>query len=166
MLSLYKPLLLACALIAALLPAAAYAQGQGQGRGQGQGKGPAMDRPSQGQPGQSGKARGGQKHGGKHDSTGSLEFGLSVTFSRDERSLIHDWFAHNPVQPAALPPGIAQNLQRGKPLPPGIAKKQLPPSLLDRLPRRDGYDYLLIGASVVLVAAATGIIVDIIVDAL
>lgn len=36
--------------------------------------------------------------------------------------------------PKGLPPGIAMNLQRGKPLPPGIAKK-VDDDLLRRLPR-------------------------------
>ncbi len=37
--------------------------------------------------------------------------------------------------PTALPPGIAKNLQRGKPLPPGIAKKVDNDDLLRRLPQ-------------------------------
>ncbi|KDB61839.1 hypothetical protein AZ15_1325, partial [Bordetella bronchiseptica A1-7] len=35
----------------------------------------------------------------------------------------------------SLPPGIRKNLARGKPLPPGIAKKAVPPSMLARLCR-------------------------------
>ncbi|WP_437374620.1 anti-virulence regulator CigR family protein [Inquilinus limosus] len=63
--------------------------------------------------------------------------------------------------PRALPPGTARNLARGKPLPPGIAKRILPPDLLARLPRYDGYEYCMIGSDIVLAAIATGIILDI-----
>ena len=69
-------------------------------------------------------------------------------------------------RPAPLPPGIARNYARGKPLPPGIAKKHLPGPLLGRLPQRDGYEWRQVGSDIVLLAAATGIIVDILNDAI
>jgi hypothetical protein len=37
-------------------------------------------------------------------------------------------------------PGIAKNLARGKPLPPGIAKKTVPASMLG-LPSYPGYEW-------------------------
>jgi len=65
-----------------------------------------------------------------------------------------------------LPPGIAKNLERGKPLPPGIAKRDLPHGLDSSLPeRRDGYERTIVGNDMVLVDIDTGIIADIIVDA-
>jgi len=65
-----------------------------------------------------------------------------------------------------LPPGIAKNLERGKPLPPGIAKRDLPHGLDSSLPeRRDGYERTIVGDDMVLVDIDTGIIADIIVDA-
>ncbi|MCK5433615.1 MAG: hypothetical protein KAJ03_12780 [Gammaproteobacteria bacterium] len=65
-----------------------------------------------------------------------------------------------------LPPGIAKNLERGKPLPPGIAKRELPHGLDSSLPeRRDGYERTIVGNDMVLVDIDTGIIADIIVDA-
>lgn len=70
------------------------------------------------------------------------------------------------ARPQPLPPGIAKNLARGKPLPPGIAKQQLPGPLLGRLPHYDGHRYYAVGSDVVLVAAATGVIVDILLDVL
>lgn len=155
--SIANALLLAGVLLAALLPAAVYAQGQGQG--QGRGGPPGLERPAQAQPGPPAR-----RGGGRSDESASLT--LSLSFSAGEQRLIHDWFARNPLQPAALPPGIARNLARGKPLPPGIARRFLPQPLLAQLPRRDGYDYLLIGASVVLVAAGTQIVVDILADVL
>ncbi len=65
-----------------------------------------------------------------------------------------------------LPPGIAMNLERGKPLPPGIAKRDLPQDLNYSLPdRHDGYERTIVGNDMVLVDIDTGIIADIIVDA-
>jgi len=65
-----------------------------------------------------------------------------------------------------LPPGIAMNLERGKPLPPGIAKRDLPKDLNHSLPdRHDGYERTVVGNDVVLVEIDTGNIADIITDA-
>jgi hypothetical protein len=66
--------------------------------------------------------------------------------------------------PQGLPPGIAKNLARGKPLPPGIAKRYLPGTLLTRLPR-PGYEWLVVDNDILLVLAATSIIVDVLEDA-
>jgi hypothetical protein len=65
-----------------------------------------------------------------------------------------------------LPPGIAKNLQRGKPLPPGIAKQVLPADLQQRLPKRDGYERLIVDGRVILIEAATRIVRDVLEDVL
>jgi len=65
-----------------------------------------------------------------------------------------------------LPPGIAKKLARGGSLPPGIAKRYLPGELQAQLPPRPGYQWVVVGTDVLLIAAATGLIVDIIRDAL
>ena len=59
-----------------------------------------------------------------------------------------------------LPPGIAMNLERGKPLPPGIAR-QLPADVRARLPHRSQYDIVLVEDDAYLIGRATGMIVDI-----
>ncbi|MCY1282928.1 hypothetical protein D9M68_164060 [compost metagenome] len=64
-----------------------------------------------------------------------------------------------------LPPGIQKNLARGKPLPPGIAKK-LDGRLLGQLPHYDGYDWVQAGTDLILVAAATGLIYEVLHDVL
>ena len=56
-----------------------------------------------------------------------------------------------------LPPGIRNNLSRGKPLPPGIAK-QLDPRLTRNLPQYSGYDWRRTGEDAVLVNVTTGIV--------
>jgi len=63
-----------------------------------------------------------------------------------------------------LPPGIQKNLARGKPLPPGIAKK-LDGRLLGQLPRYDGYEWMQAGVDLILVAVATGVIYEVLNDA-
>ncbi|UCC14946.1 MAG: hypothetical protein JSW21_03065 [Gammaproteobacteria bacterium] len=61
----------------------------------------------------------------------------------------------------SLPPGIAKNLQRGKPLPPGLAKNYLPEDLASRLPERKGYERVIVDGRVILIEEATGIVRDV-----
>ncbi|MFV9474690.1 anti-virulence regulator CigR family protein [Advenella sp. RU8] len=63
-----------------------------------------------------------------------------------------------------LPPGIRKNLVRGKPLPPGIARKRVPRSLLERLPRHSGYEWHIAGTDLVLISLATAVVADILYD--
>lgn len=65
---------------------------------------------------------------------------------------------------SALPPGIRKNLARGKPLPPGIAKKAVPAAMLAELPAYPGYEWRVYGSDLVLVAAATAVIADVLMD--
>lgn len=65
----------------------------------------------------------------------------------------------------SLPPGIRKNLARGKPLPPGIAKK-LDNRLIGRLPHYEGYEWRQAGADLVLVAIATGVIYEVLQEVL
>ena len=64
----------------------------------------------------------------------------------------------------ALPPGIRKNLARGKPLPPGIAKKQVPQDLLLRLPVHPGYEWRAVGTDLLLVTVGTMIVHEILKD--
>lgn len=60
-----------------------------------------------------------------------------------------------------LPPGIARNLERGKPLPPGIAAHRLPDSLQTRLPPPPkGYQRVVLDGRVLLIDIATRVIRD------
>jgi len=66
-----------------------------------------------------------------------------------------------------LPPGIAMNLERGKALPPGIARQTLPSSLIATLPRLDsGLSYVVAAGKLLLIDAATDIVRDVLIDAL
>jgi Ni/Co efflux regulator RcnB len=58
----------------------------------------------------------------------------------------------------ALPPGIRKNLARGKPLPPGLQSRAVPPEMLRRLPVREGYEWRAIGTDLVLYSITSGLI--------
>lgn len=106
---------------------------------------------------------------GASASAGDLSF--EVGFSSGEVELIRAWYREHTHEGEhrkgrkSLPPGIAKNLQRGKPLPPGIAKQVLPSGLSERLPPvREGYARVIVDGKVLLVEVATQIIHDVLVD--
>lgn len=83
----------------------------------------------------------------------------------NERELLRLLRQYDTPRAESLPPGIQRNLERGKPLPPGIAKR-FDGQLASQLPRYPGYEWERVGADVVLIEAATRIVVDVLVDAL
>ena len=90
-----------------------------------------------------------------------------------ERTIIFDYvnqyrdtLVPAPGSAKPLPPGIAKKIARGGTLPPGIAKRYLPQNLLVQLPPRPGYRWVVVDNDVVLIAAATELIVDILADVL
>ncbi|NIJ42429.1 hypothetical protein FHS78_002723 [Parvibaculum indicum] len=149
-----SPLAAGIAVALALAPASAFADPPGKMKGPGNGKA-AHGNPHSGNPGAAGKGKGGDL------GSGILDASINVRFGTREAEIIRDYFGAQPAATKPLPPGIAKNLQRGKPLPPGIAKRYLPSALQAQLPSRDGYERLLVGNDVLLVKAATGIIVDV-----
>lgn len=133
----------------------AWAQGKGKGKGQGnQGQG------NQGQGNQGSRGGNGQGRSGGN---------VNIVFSTNDRSAIWDYYGANPnwIPPASrsLPPGLAKNLQRGKPLPPGWQKKMagFPMDLDGRLgPLPGGYRRVLVDRWAFVIATATNTIMDII----
>jgi hypothetical protein len=116
--------------------------------------------PAFAQPGEHGQGRG-------HDDAIAVDSPLvGVLFGPDAEAEIRSWFHANPYEPQGLPPGIAMNLERGKALPPGIAKRYLPDELLGRLPAYPGHEILVVDDDVLLVAVATMVIVDVLSDVL
>ncbi|MDQ7730078.1 anti-virulence regulator CigR family protein [Halomonas sp. SpR8] len=83
----------------------------------------------------------------------------------NERELRHLLRQQDAPRAEALPPGIQRNLERGKPLPPGIAKR-FDGQIASQLPYYPGYEWERVGADVVLIEAATRIVVDVIADVL
>lgn len=108
-------------------------------------------------------------------SSAHAEIGVEVVFSKDEIRIIEVWYRDHGAtaqrgggkkKHKGLPPGIARNLARGKPLPPGIAKQHLPDELRHALPApHDGHERLIVDGKVLLVEIATGVIHDILLDA-
>jgi len=104
------------------------------------------------------------------------EIGVSVVFSDKEISSIRAYYRDHSADYSShggnrgkgrksLPPGIAKNLQRGKPLPPGIAKQVLPSGLISLLPPPPhGYERVAIDGKVLLVEIATQVIHDVLED--
>ena len=60
-----------------------------------------------------------------------------------------------------LPLGIAKKIDRGGGLPPGIVKRYFPGELIGLLPPRPGQQWVVVGTDVVLVQAATNLILDV-----
>ena len=81
-----------------------------------------------------------------------------------ERAIRAFYAERPPAGVEALPPGIRRNLARGKPLPPGIAKKTAPPELLTTLSLPRGYEVVEVGLDVFIVEAATAVVHDILMD--
>jgi hypothetical protein len=89
----------------------------------------------------------------------------TVSISLQDRESIRVYYAsHGQPGAQALPPGIRRNLERGKPLPPGIAKKVSPANLTSRITVPERFEIVEVGLDVLLVEAATGIIHDVLMD--
>ena len=65
---------------------------------------------------------------------------------------------------SALPPGVRVNLARGKPLPPGIAKKMVPGPMLRELPVYAGHEWRVAGDDLILVSLGNGLVVEVMGD--
>lgn len=108
----------------------------------------------------------GERDGGRrardHDARQDRDLG-NILITAAEKALIRDHYRGQAAQ--SLPPGIRKKVARGKPLPPGIAKN-FPADLHGRLPPRPGYDWRTVGPDVVLIEAATGVVVDVLKDIL
>ena len=117
---------------------------------------PAMAAPPEGK-GKPEKARKHEKGGGSE----AQDSGVLVTDAITLTEARHLAVSNNFTGYGALPPGIRKNLGRGKPLPPGIAKKAVPAPLLAKLPHHPGYEWQVCGSDLVLVAVATAIIAEV-----
>jgi hypothetical protein len=88
-----------------------------------------------------------------------------AVLSVESRSDIRDYYSsRSSAHVASLPPGIQRNLARGKPLPPGIAKRFAPANLSQRVRVPQGYQLMEMGRDLVLVNVATNLIHDILRD--
>lgn len=83
----------------------------------------------------------------------------------NEREIVRILRQYDAPGTQSLPPGIQRNLERGKPLPPGIARR-FDGQLASQLPQYPGYEWEHVGNDVVLIEAATRVVVDVLVDAM
>ena len=101
----------------------------------------------------------------KEEAKVTAEITAEFTLTIGVREQIREYYMANP-QPEldALPPGIRKRLAKGKPLPPGIAKKVAPKELWSKVTVPEEYELVEVGLDVLLVEVATGIIHDILMD--
>jgi len=123
----------------------------GNGKGQGNGKGNSQYSQDHGNR---------QEHGNKGKNSGGGDWDHGPSINHDSVLGIVDGYRDYWSPSSTLPPGIQKNLARGKPLPPGIAKK-LDGRLVGRLPHYDGYEWQQAGTDLILVALATGLIYEV-----
>ncbi len=109
---------------------------------------------------------------------GAAELGIEVTFDDSEIKTIRAYYRdhgsndgrgnkHGKAKDKGMPPGIAKNMQRGKPLPPGIAKRYLPNDLILELPPLpSGYERIIVVGKILIVEISTQIIHDVLSDIL
>lgn len=97
----------------------------------------------------------------------------AAEFSRQEIELITHYYhasteqGHGRGRGRGLPRGIAKNLARGKPLPPGIAKQQLPAPLIAQLPPPPrGFERIVVEGKILLIDTATQVVHDVLTDVL
>ena len=91
---------------------------------------------------------------------------VRLTLTVEQAAAVRAWYGETSQgqsqgrgRNGGLPPGIARNLDRGKPLPPGIAKQYLPQDLVVHLPRLDnGLDYVVAAGKLLLVETATQVV--------
>lgn len=89
---------------------------------------------------------------------------VRVVFQESDRGVFRDYYRAHPDAVKPLPPGIAKNLARGKPLPAGIRRTRVPEAVVVRLPWRPaGYTFFLVGDRVVLLDG-NGLVADILVS--
>jgi hypothetical protein len=128
------------ALIVLVLPLAAAAEGKGRG----------PDKPS--------------KAGDAAED--AVEAVVHAGFTELERQIIHEFFGvgYSGGQ-GDLPPGLRKQLDERGTLPPGLSGRPLPPGLTDRLgPAPAGYQRIIVDDDVLLIEAATRLVVDAVLD--
>jgi len=138
---------------------ALFAAGSALAQGQSQGKGG-------GKPAHAGAPKNHGKPAGDATTAATAAVIAGALLSERDRVTIHRYFEQHPRPATDLPPGIAKNLARGKPLPPGIAKRGVPNDLRSRLSIPAGYELQTVGTDVVLIEAGTRVLADILRDVL
>ncbi|MEQ8442091.1 MAG: hypothetical protein RIM33_08600 [Alphaproteobacteria bacterium] len=106
---------------------------------------------------------------GSAEGRDAVDIAIESVIDASTRAVFEDYFQANPQPIDHLPPGIARNVERGKPLPPGIARRQLPGALRSDLRTQtstigDVVDAVIVGNDVAILDAASGVVVEILRD--
>jgi len=117
-----------------------------------------------------------EKGNGKHGSAQAEDQGHGKGFGDRDRTAIRDYYGdagrsgHCPPGLAkknngCLPPGQAKKWQMGQRLPPAVVYEPLPPALVVQLtPAPNGYRYVRVAGDILMISAATRMVVDAIQD--
>ncbi|MBV7481840.1 anti-virulence regulator CigR family protein [Bordetella sp. BOR01] len=153
----------ACSIGLAGLALAAPPEGKGKPANAGQGSGNSKGNSGNGNNGNKGNGNNQGKGSGNNDP--DVNIGISLATAGISISMARGYATdYGLTGYSSLPPGIRKNLARGKPLPPGIAKKMVPRSMLARLPVHPGYEWRMAGSDLILVAIGTAIVADVLFD--
>ncbi|MDP1625733.1 hypothetical protein [Parvibaculum sp.] len=144
----------------ALAQPAGPQQGQQPSHGQTQGQQPShgqqQEQPRGGSQGQQQKPQQGQPHISQQNRSAKA---APPEFRAQDSQAVRTYFRQNMQTPVPLPRGTKLIVGQKRPL--RVEYRDVPPPLLKRLPAYDGYSYYLAGNDLILVAIATGVIVDI-----
>lgn len=156
--SLPRTLLLALLLVSSAATLAAPNNDKGQSQNQNQGKGQNQNQNQGKSQNQSqGKSQPEQRASSGSYEAPRIDLGRVSIILGENRSLLDS--------NQSLPPGVQNNLARGKPMPPGLGKR-FDSRLQSRMPHYDGYEWQQVGRDVVLISISTGLIQEVLHDIL
>lgn len=89
---------------------------------------------------------------------------IEVIFKASDRPKFQQYFVTHKFVADPLPPGIAMNIARGKPLPGGINRRVMPADLRAYVPNDPKMTYYIVGDRVV--AVRDGTIIDVLLNIL
>ena len=96
------------------------------------------------------------------DSDSSSKQSASVVFSQKDKQTIQHYYRGVGRKHKKYPPGMNKRLEKGKELPPGIAKQHLPGTLENQLtPLPQGYLRIKIGGDVMIQNTISNVVTDI-----
>ena len=100
--------------------------------------------------------------GKNKDVSGKKNKSYQQDYEHDYSDIHRIFEQHKGQHPAYqdLPPGIRKNLQRGKPLPPGIAKR-FNSDFENQLPYNPGHEWRQVGTDAVLIDATTSVVQEV-----
>lgn len=100
-----------------------------------------------------------QKAGGQDHRSQSRPPAEHPEFNADQSGFARDYYRNHNWEGKPLPHG--ERVMVGQRIPKHASRHPLPPELAQRFPHRPGYEPYIVGDDIVLIAVATGIVVDV-----